>query len=892
MTNLDSLEQLTTWEDYTAFMKARLSQLPEDGSDIFVSKQKLTFKIGGKAWKGHAVLVGPKGAQVARVVQKEGVQFFDARCTTSGKDLAVDGIGGTHLKEAARTLKRLKLGYKIAGVEADDADAEDDTSDAPSVAKTPPASASASAEATTDRGLLSSRLFALQKEITRVEAVAPKEAAAFLKQAKARAAEAESELTRDPVKAAKLIQEGEQFIGLAVGGSPEGSDPELVKKIEAERQELLAEWTEANKLKEPANEVMLKQAGKALEAVLTTVGQKDYAKAQALLEAVEGQLSMLVEGPEPTDDPDLTVLGDWVKYRGFLRSQLKRVPTEGSPVFISRQPATFSIKGSEWAGHAMLIGPKARATMLACKREGTQFMEGVGKIEGNTIAISGIKKSLLKGAGKTMIKLRLGKRIVPAGFLPPEDETGDVTADGSTGKKGLDKQVKEIAESLVTLRAAIDKQKAAVPALTKDAQDKRKRSDELTAAARKASDDAKDTRKDWDDAGAALQAADAAQFAAKAAQRDATRAESDLKEMVERLRRIRDSADPDAEKQAQLKKLKADVASKQLDTSIANLDPNDPKAGKLIADQIEKRFGVKFKLNESKITGRDANGRQIFKDNDKKVDPKKEAETLKELYLTLAKAPVFPASHLKKLTVSLRPSNSESEGGVYFGSSKSAEVTCRRPKQSFNYGDQLNSASAFPDGVDDDCKAANNDPVNYFDWATLHEVAHAVDAKYKFMASRQAGSKYGSWVDYGTNPTPIAAVLANHFGSSASVDKKKLAKFALDSLKAKPKAGPAATTAEETKVKAWVDAVRHTEGLWWNGGQSNALAIGNRVYQESYGGGFWNSYDLGARKQGIHGYQFRAPGEWFAELYAAYYADKLKPSHPIVAELTQLEAPK
>jgi NAD(P)H-dependent FMN reductase len=160
------------------------------------------------------------------------------------------------------------------------------------------------------------------------------------------------------------------------------------------------------------------------------------------------------------------------------------------------------------------------------------------------------------------------------------------------------------------------------------------------------------------------------------------------------------------------------------------------------------------------------------------------------------------------------------------------------------------------------------------------------------MASRQAGSKYGSWIDYGSNPTPIAAVLANHFGASASVDKKKLAKFALDTLKAKPKAGPAATTPEETRVKAWVDAVRHTEGLWWDGGQSNSLAIGNRVYQESYGGGFWNSYDLGARKQGIHGYQFRAPGEWFAELYAAYYADKLKPSHPIVAELTKLEAPK
>ena len=71
------------------------------------------------------------------------------------------------------------------------------------------------------------------------------------------------------------------------------------------------------------------------------------------------------------------------------------------------------------------------------------------------------------------------------------------------------------------------------------------------------------------------------------------------------------------------------------------------------------------------------------------------------------------------------------------------------------------------------------------------------------------------------------------------------------------------------------------------------LAIGNRVYQEAYdyGGGQWNSYALAARKQGIHGYQFRAPGEWFAELYAAYYSDKLKPSHPFVPDLAKLEVP-
>jgi hypothetical protein len=40
------------------------------------------------------------------------------------------------------------------------------------------------------------------------------------------------------------------------------------------------------------------------------------------------------------------------------------------------------------------------------------------------------------------------------------------------------------------------------------------------------------------------------------------------------------------------------------------------------------------------------------------------------------------------------------------------------------------------------------------------------------------------------------------------------------------------------------------------------------------------SYLASARKGGITGYQFRAPAEWFAELYASFHMDKLKPTHP------------
>jgi hypothetical protein len=70
------------------------------------------------------------------------------------------------------------------------------------------------------------------------------------------------------------------------------------------------------------------------------------------------------------------------------------------------------------------------------------------------------------------------------------------------------------------------------------------------------------------------------------------------------------------------------------------------------------------------------------------------------------------------------------------------------------------------------------------------------------------------------------------------------------------------------------------KGLWIKGAGAASYAVGGRVYQESYGGD-WCSYDPAALGQRVTNYQFRAPGEWFADAYSAFFLGKLPDQHPL-----------
>jgi|GEM_PF-2794873 len=84
------------------------------------------------------------------------------------------------------------------------------------------------------------------------------------------------------------------------------------------------------------------------------------------------------------------------------------------------------------------------------------------------------------------------------------------------------------------------------------------------------------------------------------------------------------------------------------------------------------------------------------------------------------------------------------------------------------------------------------------------------------------------------------------------------------------------------KAVKWCVGIRckKDNGLW-DKSDSGAKEheIDGRVYQEAYANNYF-SYDLAARAKRVNNYQFRAEGEWFAEIYALYYLGEMSKSHP------------
>lgn len=185
----------------------------------------------------------------------------------------------------------------------------------------------------------------------------------------------------------------------------------------------------------------------------------------------------------------------------------------------------------------------------------------------------------------------------------------------------------------------------------------------------------------------------------------------------------------------------------------------------------------------------------------------------------------------------------------------------------------------------------DGEPISYFNWNTLHEVAHAVDDKIGFMRRHdgESGDTYGGWVAHHQNVAPIAAAVAAQYGFDKTYVSEYISRGQGSSPVVPDPVGcdPADWDHRRVACEIWVDRARSTQSPWESRMTAEMCTIDGRIYHESQPGD-WVSYLASARTKGVTGYQFRAPAEWFSELYAAFHSRKLKSSHPAYSWLEKL----
>ena len=351
------------------------------------------------------------------------------------------------------------------------------------------------------------------------------------------------------------------------------------------------------------------------------------------------------------------------------------------------------------------------------------------------------------------------------------------------------------------------------------------------------------------------------------------------------------SGKPDAQT---MKKLIAEPGGGEVfDAMVEDLPANTP--GENVGVAIEARFGTR--VTQFNHRPDDPKEQLAFATPRQPVNPKEPQKGLKELYKVLRKVPVKDVSYTERIV-----DNQEQGHGAYYqtggrnedgkGKGKNDEIVlyAGRPDDADNNA-ELGNVVAPGDREDPDTKPVGGDgvKVNWYSYATLHEVGHGVDDARHVMNAHRAEA---GWEDHAA--ADVARKVAGFYGYDAKYVEELMGMAAgTVPRRTPPRPATVRTDAEWERARQdvvrWVGESRIFANPWDSGVLAKANAIGGRVYQEP-AEGTWVSYFLAARTKGIRGYQFRAPGEWFAELYAAYHMGKLGPKHPSNGWLAALQS--
>lgn len=196
----------------------------------------------------------------------------------------------------------------------------------------------------------------------------------------------------------------------------------------------------------------------------------------------------------------------------------------------------------------------------------------------------------------------------------------------------------------------------------------------------------------------------------------------------------------------------------------------------------------------------------------------------------------------------------------------------------------------LPPDIEENCKPVDENEVEYLAFAAAHEVGHGMDDSTGFMAQYGIQAKYGGWITYGSSVQPLADIVGGDPRHADFYKTPEQKRYVLDRLQNKPSTPPAAANQAETDaLQAFHDwlGLATAANVYRRQGDCDKIKIGTHIYHEAYPR-IWVGYLAEARKRALTGYQFRAPGEWFAELYAGFRSGKLKDTHPAMEWLKKL----
>jgi hypothetical protein len=283
----------------------------------------------------------------------------------------------------------------------------------------------------------------------------------------------------------------------------------------------------------------------------------------------------------------------------------------------------------------------------------------------------------------------------------------------------------------------------------------------------------------------------------------------------------------------------------------------EPEGNKLLADAL--------KASSATQEDREAAFAEILAarfDIKIKIPPGMTNTHLEKAYEMFLMVPPDHVGHdmLKKLVY--LDATGEREGGAYYDTSAKIEMGGFDGVREEDYE------------IDGEVQKANS-----FNVTTLHEIGHAVDAKFDLMGKYGRNPAAGAW-KIETLDEVAQAFLTDFKGNNTlnNVDDGVLLgeiKDALTSGDTRRLDGAFPDDTDWAKIEPLLvrcASIRDGTGPW-----KRIVKAGNRAYHQSYSWE-WVSYDPDARTSTyVNEYQWRSHAEWFAEIYAITWLKKKEP---------------